>query len=50
MALKPVNSGEIDTELGDDLIFKPGTLGRFSCMVILTRLKAMGLQIRHTFR
>jgi len=28
--LEPIASGEIGTELGDDLAFKPSTLGRFS--------------------
>jgi hypothetical protein len=45
-----ITSGEISTELSDNLAFKPSTLGRFSRMVILARLKAMWLQIRHAFR
>jgi hypothetical protein len=47
---EPIASSEIGTELGDNPAFKPSTLGRFSRVVILARLKAMGLQIRHAFR
>jgi hypothetical protein len=48
--LEPIASGEIGTKLGDNLAFKPSTLGRFSRVIILARLKAMWLQIRHAFR
>jgi len=48
--LEPIACGEIGTELGDNLAFKPSTLGRLSRVVILARLKAMWLQIRHPFR
>jgi len=47
--LEPIASGKI-TELGDNLAFKPSTLGRLSRVIILARLKAMWLQIRHAFR
>jgi hypothetical protein len=48
--LEPIASGEIGTELGNNLAFEPGTLGRLSRVIILARLKAMWLQIRHPFR
>jgi hypothetical protein len=35
---EPIASGEISTELGDNLAFKPTTLGRFSRMAVLAGL------------
>jgi hypothetical protein len=48
--LEPIAGGEIGTKLGDDLAFELCALGRLSRVIILARLKAMWLQIRHAFR
>jgi hypothetical protein len=45
--LEPIASSEVGTEFGDNLAFKPGTLGRFSRMAVLAGL--VRAQIRKPF-
>jgi hypothetical protein len=47
---EPIGSRKIGAKLGDNLAFKLSTLGRFSRAIILARLKAVWLQIRHALR